>query len=265
MDLFIGILFAILTILSIAKLIYEIIYYLNNKDKVNESSSNDFYKNTNKRESQKDKSSDNLSAVFYNAKLIQKKLHENGFENYLYNDFECNMLNNINNSYFLNFSCEELEKKLNSFYISVLKYLKLSPTCKLVIDWSNYDENNNKINSETGMFRYAGYQKEIVIKINKHMSLINAYSIICHECTHYFMKEKKLEWLDTELNEQRTDIITALIGFKNILKKGYYYSYIDDKGVHQCKIGYISIKELKDIEKVINKYRENIDQDKKKK
>lgn len=151
------------------------------------------------------------------------------------------------------------QKELEKVLLDILQFLGLPPLVQLIIE---YDD---EVNNAAGKTQAGSYQKttyyyrSINIKIQRTYRPINILAILCHECTHYFMEFHKLNWNDTELNEQRTDVVANLIGFNNIMAEGYreFKSFQNGKSIVH-KIGYITDKDCYDISYFLDKCRGEI-------
>lgn len=140
---------------------------------------------------------------------------------------------------------------LGSIMIDIFKHLELPPFVELII----IDENDNEIFNNAdrvGQFSSTHQKKKIIIKTKKQYSIINIVAILCHECTHYFMEYNGLNWDDVHLNEKRTDIMANLIGFSEVMIKGYrvisterVYGNIRNTITH--RIGYITDSECAEV------------------
>lgn len=178
-----------------------------------------------------------------------QKLLNNNLGKYLETDF---VINNPYRSIKYN-NKKEAEDFYLPYLVDILKYLNLPINVNLRINF--VDE--NKFAKEAGRYQSSIVSKTITINISKNYSLINVLAIMSHECTHYFMEYNKLNWKDTELNEERTDMMTCIIGFSDVLINGY--KIVEDVERHinyitttRTKIGYISSEECKEIKDYLN-------------
>lgn len=152
------------------------------------------------------------------------------------------------------------QKKLYHILYDILNFLELPDIIRLHIEYVN-DSNTGK--SQAGSYsRNTYYDRAITVKIHPFYGPKNILAIVCHEVTHYFMEYNKLNWNDTELNEQRTDVVANLIGFSKIMSDGYREVVTSETSLNtrtttRHKIGYISVEDCKDIWRFLLRFRKN--------
>ena len=102
------------------------------------------------------------------------------------------------------------------------------------------------------------------MRIEDYYEPNNAVAILCHECTHYFMEYNRLNWNDTSLNEQRTDIVANLLGFSRIMSAGYKAGIKDInisgnvETTTKYKLGYITNEDCEDVGEFLEWFREQL-------
>lgn len=155
-------------------------------------------------------------------------------------------------------TCKKLQEALND----ILEFLELPKTVNLTV---NYYDSADSFQTRAGTYqRASSYSREIVLNLKRAYPLINALAVLCHECTHYFMEYHKLNWNDTSLNEQRTDVVANLIGFNSVLLRGYKEFEIITGGngftytTQKNKIGYITARDCEDLKRFLQKIRKEI-------
>ena len=148
------------------------------------------------------------------------------------------------------------EEKLNIILTDILNFLELPVFVRLEIKY-------NSDKSTAGTYHNNNYERKIIINMEDYYSPSNVIAILCHECTHYFMEYHKLNWNDTELNEQRTDVVANLIGFNKIMLEGYreinsVKTSWNTKTTTTHKIGYISTQDCYDLKNFLELSRNEI-------
>ena len=164
-------------------------------------------------------------------------IKQKGLENFLLKEYEADARFLSSARYYDEAS---IRNDIGSALCSMLGFLGLSPVVNFVVECVGDSEDNL-----AGQYSSGAYNKTITIKFRKYYSPVNILAILSHECTHYFMEHHKLNWNDTELNEQRTDVIANLIGFNAIMRRGYRSVNTPDGFTH--KIGYITSEDCNDI------------------
>ena len=151
-------------------------------------------------------------------------------------------------------------KKLQGLLLDILRFLELPDVVALVIEYVS-DSGTNK--TQVGSYSRESQVRTITVKIMDYYGPNNAVAILCHECTHYFMEYNRLNWKDTDLNEQRTDIVANLIGFNRIMIDGYrtietvkVSGNIQTTTTH--KIGYIDVKDCEDLGRFLEHRRKGL-------
>ena len=151
-----------------------------------------------------------------------------------------------------------MEEKTQQVFREILRYLELPPFyVRLSV---SYDDNHDeqKANKKAGEYQNTPQQRIITLYFKKYYTPDIVLAILCHECTHYFMEAHFLNWKDTSLNEQRTDVTANLIGFNKIMTLGYGYSV-------DYKIGYILQEDCEMLGRYLKDYQikhhENIEKD----
>lgn len=151
-------------------------------------------------------------------------------------------------------------EKISRLLLEMLTFLELPDVVGLVIENASSDDTGK---SQAGSYNRQGYNRMILINLRTYYAPYNVIAILCHEVTHYFMEYNRLNWNDTEMNEQRTDTVANLIGFSRIMQRGYreirhsiYSGFTSTNKTH--KIGYITVKDCCDLEKFLSYCRDNI-------
>jgi len=99
---------------------------------------------------------------------------------------------------------------------------------------------------------------EINIILKQSFTFIEIIAIICHECTHHYLRIRRLGCDDEEKNEALTDIAAIYLGFGHYISKGYKSRYKKTAdGYIKSKLGYINSKEIERIKQKINSLRNN--------
>ena len=158
------------------------------------------------------------------------------------------------------FDKEETQNKLYIEILDMMSFLELPLFSRLVVEYSSSDSS-----TEAGSYQSnLAYDRVIKINIKPYYDPYHVFAILCHECTHYFMEYHKLNWEDTELNEQRTDVIANLIGFNKAMLRGYREILIRQIGNTRTthKIGYITDRDCIDLAKFLKQRRKQIMKDK---
>lgn len=112
----------------------------------------------------------------------------------------------------------------------------------------------------SGTFESDGGAQSIKIFARRDYSLQEIASVMCHECTHFFMYSHMLSELEGGFNENLTDIAAVFLGFSSIMLKGYdekirRVKTYDGILVSTSKLGYISKSDILYIRKIIRKLR----------
>lgn len=158
------------------------------------------------------------------------------------------------------FNREETQNKLYIEMRDMMSFLELPLFSRLVVEYSSSDSS-----TEAGSYQSNNaYDRIIKINIRSYYDPYHVFAVLCHECTHYFMEYHKLNWKDTELNEQRTDVIANLIGFNKAMLRGYREILIRQVGNTRKthKIGYITDRDCMDLAKFLKQRRKQIIKDK---
>ena len=163
---------------------------------------------------------------------------------------------------------ETARKKLHELLCDILKFLELPASVRLRIDYGNDSEAGK---SQAGSYSRNAFDREIAVKIQPFYGPANVLAIMCHEAAHYFMEYNRLNWNDTYLNEQRTDIVANLTGFSKIMREGYreiknYETSFEPSLIFITmktkttthKIGYINVKDCADIGRFLAYFRKNL-------
>lgn len=175
------------------------------------------------------------------------------------------LLSDFNASTFLSYgdfgSRKKTYQKLNLIFIDILKYLNLPPFIQLNIAYEDGEIVQGKTTS--GSYSNEFQNKTITVKIRPEYGPNNVVAILCHECTHYFMEHNHLNWIDTTLNEVRTDVMANLIGFSRILIDGYREivntkanDNIETTTTH--RIGYITVEECENVRRYLLSLRKEL-------
>ena len=81
-------------------------------------------------------------------------------------------------------------------------------------------------------------------------------AIVCHECMHHFLQEKKVRGKTEMANEKLTDYACVYTGFGELLKKGYIKTTATYNGQQiENKVGYISANDIKIAQQCLDDYR----------
>ena len=163
---------------------------------------------------------------------------------------------------------ETARKKLHELLCDILKFLELPASVRLRIDYGNDSEAGK---SQAGSYSRNAFDREITVKIQPFYGPANVLAIMCHEAAHYFMEYNRLNWNDTYLNEQRTDIVANLTGFSKIMREGYreiksYETSFEPSFIFITiktkttthRIGYIDVKDCADIGRFLAYFRKNL-------
>lgn len=202
---------------------------------------------------------DNFSPVLAIAEGTCDFFVSKGLERFLMKDYVESGI------FFSEWNLFDKEGTQNKLYIEMrdmMSFLELPLFSRLIVEY-----NSNESSTEAGSYqRNYDYDRVIKINIRPYYSPYHIFAILCHECTHYFMEYNKLNWKDTELNEQRTDVIANLVGFNKVMLKGYREiltrQTANEKTTH--KIGYITDKDCMDLAKFLKQRRKQIMQEKNK-
>lgn len=182
-----------------------------------------------------------------------RALEKRGLRDYLFKEFHYTGKNIIPQN-------EDFEQTIRSAFLQVVMYLSLPPFVHLEIEYAN--DPNNKKKAYAGLYTTNGSDHKVTINIRNNYNHFSILAIICHECTHYFMQYHHLNWNDTSMNEQRTDVLACMLGFSSILESGYRPNpNIDPNDVRTYDtyhtIGYIPFTECQNIRSYIEEYRKN--------
>ena len=149
------------------------------------------------------------------------------------------------------------ESRLRELLADILQFLELPGVVALSIE---YVADSGIGTSKAGSYSRDASIRTINLQLRDYYGPNNAVAILCHESTHYFMEHNRLNWNDTDLNEQRTDIAANMIGFNRIMIDGYremesvsFSGNIQTTTRH--KIGYIAAKDCEDLGRFLMHYR----------
>ena len=194
---------------------------------------------------------DDITPILAIAEGTCDFLAQKGLEHFLLKDYVASGF------FFSNWDFLDKEETQNKLYVEMrdmLSFLELPQFIRIIVEYNS--ENNGQAGSYQ---KNDSYDRIIKVNIKPFYSRYHVFAILCHECTHYFMEYHKLNWNDTELNEQKTDVIANLIGFNNIMLKGYReISIKKDDNTTTHKIGYITDQDCMDLSKFIKKRRQQI-------
>ena len=119
---------------------------------------------------------------------------------------------------------------------------------------------------------YVSALKKIDFYVKDDFTAEQLKAILCHEYTHYFMGSTRMDdWSDPALNERRTDVMSNMIGFSNIMIEGYYVVTKADYQVFSWDvkssraIGYLNVTEQKIVRKELLKVRKEVNKERKRK
>lgn len=201
---------------------------------------------------------DNDLPVIVMAKGIYKALLDKGLEGFLLSSF-C-VKTELTSEDFRNRDVRE--EKINQVACEISQYLKLPAIGPIYISFDkerNTSSPYGKTSSTVGEYRNNSNSRHISLNIGSGFTPENVLAILCHEYTHYFMEFHSLNWTDTELNEQRTDVMANMIGFNRIMIAGYagvsvivderQQDFVNYQKVNSRRIGYISEDDCKVIGK----------------
>ena len=178
-------------------------------------------------------------------------LAQKGLERFLIKDY-------IESGFFFSdWALSNKEETQNKLYIELrdmLSFLELPPCVRVVVE---YNSDNSE---QAGSYQKSSYGRIITVNIRPFYSKYHVFAILCHECAHYFMEYHNLNWNDTELNEQKTDVIANLIGFNKVMLKGYreIVTHKDYRTKTTHKIGYITDQDCIDLSNFIKHRRKKI-------
>ena len=177
-------------------------------------------------------------------------LKKRGYDDLILSDFQItkDVISSINGR-------GELLSFLNGIKVDICQRLRLVASIPLeLIDISTSDNETN-----SGQFSWQGYRGVITVKYRPSYSIETTLSILCHELTHYFISfhrlidpQKNKALLSIDPMEIKTDILANLIGFNQIMAKGYQTTYYDDR---KTKVGYLTSDDCVRIGKIISEYR----------
>ncbi|MBQ7217005.1 MAG: hypothetical protein IJS39_13595 [Synergistaceae bacterium] len=157
---------------------------------------------------------DEYSPAISIAEGFCNMLEKRGFERFLMRDFTTSTFLSYGD-----FADRDItRRKLQALLLDILRFLELPDVIALVIEYVAYSGTQT---SQAGTYSRTPHLRTITLKIRDYYGPNNAVAILCHECTHYFMEYNRLNWNDTDLNEQRTDIAANMIGFNRIMTEGY--------------------------------------------
>ena len=155
---------------------------------------------------------------------------------------------------------ETAQRKLFDILLDIMRFLELPDLVRLNVECNN---GNDEGSENAGHYNNSANGRIITVKIKPFYKHDNVLAILCHEVTHYFMEHNRLNWNDTELNENRTDVVANLIGFNRIMIAGYreirntVYSW-DSRTIERHKIGYITESDCRDLGELLRNCRKII-------
>ena len=180
-------------------------------------------------------------------------MSNNGLERFIFRDYELPKK-------------QITRENIHEVLVDILRFLELPDIVALIVnDGSDSVHTNGTTNAGSYNRNMNGY-RTVSINIESFYGLSNIMAILCHECTHYFMEYHKLNWNDTELNEQRTDIVANLIGFNQIMTNGYREFNEVRKTTNQTithKIGYITSRDCEDLKYFLERRRKELKKERK--
>lgn len=200
---------------------------------------------------------DNEKIVVY-AEGIAERLEQKGLIGFLLEDYPVNT----------KFSKEiikddqQLEKTLNSIVNDLLEYLQLPHNVILRVQRMRSSRSYEEM-SKVNAAEYTSYFAARIIRLNimEYYKPEQIVAILCHECSHYFMEYHKLNWCDTFMNEERTDVLANLIGFNILMLKGYETNiYVESTTSNSymrtfSTVGYITDRDCADLRVFLRRYR----------
>ena len=193
-------------------------------------------------------------------------MKQKGLESYLTNDFlfDSSYVHNIQGNKYIN---DDLYKFLHE----IMDYLHLSLlNVELNVIYSN-DDKFHSTQTKAGQYQTKQAGKRVItVNVKPDYGFDEIAAILCHECTHYFMDYHELSSLDVSENENRTDVLAVLLGFFDIMQRGYYPRVTKEnldnnqQRTITSKIGYITDQECEKAHNYLLNIRKDIENKKSK-
>ena len=179
------------------------------------------------------------------AEGLCERIYMKHLEKYLQNDFDVFYPLSLESN-----NEQQIYNSINKFLNTILDYLELPKIISLKVIYDDTDTN------KSGEYKSSFSNKTITVNIKSTYKDKNVKAIVCHECAHYFMEYYNLNIEDTQLNEQRTDVMAILLGFGSIMIAGYSWNASSDGSViRSSKVGYISSDDCLDAKNYLSEYR----------
>ena len=156
------------------------------------------------------------------------------------------------------------DDNLHEVLVDILRFLELPDIVALIVKSDSDKTSDADGKTQAGSYsRNPKSYRTICINTQSAYRMSNIIAILCHECTHYFMEYHKLNWNDTELNEQRTDVVANLIGFSKIMTDGYrefkeFKRDMNGTTTITHKIGYITSEDCEDLKRFLEHKRQEL-------
>ena len=151
------------------------------------------------------------------------------------------------------------DEEIRNIVHDVINYLGLSHTVDIKINRTDLSGGRLYQKTAAGLYDNSPtIYKNITINIDEGYNDNNILAIICHECTHYFMQVNGLNINNMNENEKKTDITACLIGFNEILYRGYDARLSEKQTsmilLKKIKLGYINFRDCYNIKKARKEY-----------
>lgn len=156
------------------------------------------------------------------------------------------------------------DDNLHEVLVDILRFLELPDIVALIVKSDSDKTSDADGKTQAGSYsRNPNSYRTVCINIKTAYRMSNIIAILCHECTHYFMEYHNLNWNDTELNEQRTDVVANLIGFSKIMTDGYrefkeFKRDMNGTTTITHKIGYITSEDCEDLKRFLEHKRREL-------
>lgn len=143
---------------------------------------------------------------------------------------------------------------------SAMQYLKVPFEWFDVTLTADQSTEHNGGKFTAGQYAAKSGKSNIHITLKKEYTFENVMAIICHECTHHYLRIKGIRYEDTDKNELLTDVAAIYIGFGYYISTGYKgiektIRKGSDTYTQTTKIGYISQYQISHILGRIKKLR----------
>ena len=94
-------------------------------------------------------------------------------------------------------------------------------------------KSDRELKDAAGTYQFDGYRSTITIRVSPSAHYNIVFSVLIHECMHYFLFRSGIEFEDSYKNEILTDTASVYMGFFPYMFKGY------------VMVGYLRDSELK--------------------